>query len=225
MPNKTEQSPKSAAPAAKDRRADPRYKFMAAAVAVEKKSGTQIDARVGDLSREGCFLETNIPFPLGAIVSIRITKGAKSFLAVARIVSSSAAKGMGLFFTTVDPPQREILTEWLAASLETSWLASTRRQSQRILIRIPIRVMGQNQRGTPLLLLSTSVSRGQHITLSNQRTKESLECVVAHIGETHDNLVQVGVAFLLPNPGFWGVTFPPEDWSVRHPDAKSSGRS
>ena len=213
---------------------------MAAAVAVEKKSGTQIDARVGDLSREGCFLETNIPFPLGAIVSIRITKGAKSFLAVARIVSSSAAKGMGLFFTTVDPPQREILTEWLAASLETSWLASTRRQSQRILIRIPIRVMGQNQRGTPfeeeaftqaasshgaLLLLSTSVSRGQHITLSNQRTKESLECVVAHIGETHDNLVQVGVAFLLPNPGFWGVTFPPEDWSVRHPDAKSSGRS
>jgi hypothetical protein len=30
----------------------------------------------------------------------------------------------------------------------------------------------------------------------------------------------VGVEFPQPNPEFWGVSFPPEDWSPSHPDAK-----
>jgi len=29
------------------------------------------------------------------------------------------------------------------------------------------------------------------------------------------------VEFLLPNPTFWHVAFPPKDWTPRHPDAKS----
>jgi len=32
----------------------------------------------------------------------------------------------------------------------------------------------------------------------------------------------VGVDFMLPNPMFWHVAFPPRDWTPRHPDAKSS---
>ena len=116
-----------------------------------------------------------------------------------------------------------------------SWLASTRRQSQRMLVKLPVRVTGKNSLGLAfdkkthtqavsahggLILLSASVSKGQRLTLSNDRTKESLECVVAYIGEVPGNSVQVGIAFILPNPKFWNVTFPPEDWSVRHPDAK-----
>jgi len=33
--------------------------------------------------------------------------------------------------------------------------------------------------------------------------------------------MKVGVEFLLPNPTFWHVAFPPRDWTPRHPDAKS----
>jgi hypothetical protein len=237
MSDKTRKSPQSAAPVAKDRRTDPRYKFSAASVVVEKISGAQVESSVNDLGSRGCFLNTGNPFPLGTIVAVRIMKEGKSFEAEARVVFSSEGKGMGLFFTTVDPAQHEILQEWLASSLETSWLASTRRQSQRILVRLPVHVAGKNSFGTTfdeetytqavsahgaLVLLSASVKKGQRLTLSNERTNASLECIVAHIGSVQENRVQVGMSFILPNPGFWNVTFPPEGWSIRHPDAKSA---
>jgi hypothetical protein len=53
------------------------------------------------------------------------------------------------------------------------------------------------------------------------QTKASLECVVAHINKFQDVEIQVGVEFMLPNPTFWHVAFPPKDWTPRHPDAKS----
>ena len=239
MVEKTEQlpkSPKSAAQIIADRRADPRYKFAAAARVVDKKSGAKVESRVSDLSREGCFVDAPQPFPLGTIVTLRITKDVKSFEAGARVVFSSVGKGMGLFFMTIDPAQRVILDEWLSSTLETSWLASTRRRSQRILIKFPVRVQGKNRQGVAfdeetytqaasahgaLILLSATVKKGQRLTLFNKQTKGSMECIVAHLGDVQDNLTQVGVEFVLPNPAFWNATFPPEDWSVRHVDAKS----
>jgi hypothetical protein len=35
----------------------------------------------------------------------------------------------------------------------------------------------------------------------------------------------VGVEFMLPNPIFWHVAFPPKDWTPRHPDAKSHAKT
>jgi hypothetical protein len=70
-----------------------------------------------------------------------------------------------------------------------------------------------------LIPVSTRVNKGQRLTLSNVQTKAAWECVVAHI--RHGNDFQVGVEFMLPNPTFWHVAFPPKDWTPRHPDAKS----
>jgi len=72
-----------------------------------------------------------------------------------------------------------------------------------------------------LILVSTQVYRGQRLTLSNVQTKAALECVVAHIDSHQSDHPQVGVEFILPNPMFWHVAFPPKDWTPRHPDAKS----
>ncbi len=72
-----------------------------------------------------------------------------------------------------------------------------------------------------LILLSAQVYRGQRLTLSNVQTKAALECVVAHIDRHQRDQPQVGVEFMLPNPMFWHVAFPPRDWTPRHPDAKS----
>jgi hypothetical protein len=71
-----------------------------------------------------------------------------------------------------------------------------------------------------LILISAPVKIGQRLVLSNIRTKVLVECIVAHKGEHRDGRLEVGVQFGLPHPTFWGVTFPPSDWSSQHPDSK-----
>src|SRR6202162_653397 len=226
----------SVALAGADRRTHPRYSFIAAVEVVAIESGARIETRVRDLSQQGCYVDTNSALSLGTVTDVRITKGAQLFEARTRVVYSRAGKGMGLMFAAIEPDQLRTLETWLAESRETSWLAANRRRSQRVLMTIPVRVSGQNGVGFPfeeethtraisahgaLILVSTQVNRGQRLTLSNARTKAALECVVAHIDRHQTDHPQVGVEFMLPNPIFWHVAFPPKDWTPRHPDAKS----
>ena len=226
----------SVALAGADRRTHPRYEFIAAVEVVAAESGARIETRVRDLSQQGCYVDTNDALPLGTVTDIRIIKGAQLFEAGARVVYSRAGKGMGLVFTTIESEQLRTLETWLAESRETSWLAANRRRSQRVLMTVPVRVSGQAGVGLPfeeethtraisahgaLILVSTQVYRGQRLTLSNVHTKGALECVVAHINRQQSDHPQVGVEFILPNPMFWHVAFPPRDWTPRHPDAKS----
>jgi c-di-GMP-binding flagellar brake protein YcgR len=219
-----------------DRRIHPRYEFTAAVEVRAAESGTRIETRVRDLSQQGCYVDTSDALPLGTVTDVRIKKGAQLFEARARVVYSRATKGMGLVFTAIEPERLHILETWLAESRETSWLAANRRRSQRVLMTIPVRVSGQLGAGLPfeedahtraisahgaLILVSAQVHRGQRLTLSNVQTKAALECVVAHIDRHHRDHPQVGVEFMLPNPMFWHVAFPPKDWTPRHPDAKS----
>jgi hypothetical protein len=226
----------SAALAGADRRTHPRYEFTAAVEVIAAESGARIETRIRDLSQQGCYVDTSNALPLGTVTDIRITKGAQVFEAVARVVYSRATKGMGLAFTAIEPEQLRTLETWLAESRETSWLAANRRRSQRVLMTIPVRVSGQNVLGSPfeedthtraisahgaLILVSTQVYRGQRLTLSSVQAKAALECVVAHIDRRQSDHPQVGVEFMLPNPMFWHVAFPPKDWTPRHPDAKA----
>jgi hypothetical protein len=221
-----------------DRRTHPRYEFLAAAEVVPAESGARMETRVRDLSQQGCYVDTSDALPLGTVTEVRINKGAQRFEARARVVYSRAAKGMGLVFTTIEPAQLRILETWLTESRETSWLAANRRRSQRVLMTIPVRVSGKTGAGAfeeetrtraisahgALIHLLTQVYRGQRLTLSNVQTKAGVECVVAHIDRRQRDQPQVGVEFLLPNPMFWHVAFPPKDWTPRHPDAKSRAK-
>jgi c-di-GMP-binding flagellar brake protein YcgR len=224
------------APTGADRRNHPRYKFIAPVEVLEAESGVRIATRVRDLSQQGCYVDTNNALPLGTVTGVRITKGTQLFEARARVVYSQAGQGMGLMFAAIEPEQLRTLETWLAESREISWLAANRRRSHRVLMTIPVRVSGQTALGSEfeektqtraisahgaLLLVSTQVSRGQRLTLTNVHTNAALECVVAHIGKHQSAEPQVGVEFMLPNPIFWHVAFPPKDWTPRHPDAKS----
>src|SRR6267378_624919 len=226
----------SAALAGADRRTHPRYEFTAAVEVVAPESGARIETRVRDLSQQGAYVDTNNPLPLGTVTDVRITKGAQLFEALARVVYSRVGKGMGLVFTAIEPEQLRTLETWLAESRETSWLAANRRRSQRVLMTVPVRVSGQTGGGMAfeeethtraisahgaLILVSAHVQRGQRLTLLNIQTKAALECVVAHIDRHRRDHPHVGVEFMLPNPVFWHVAFPPKDWTPRHPDAKS----
>jgi len=239
-PNIASETEKPAGPpvalAGADRRIHPRYEFVAAVEVRVAESDARIETRVRDLSQQGCYVDTDNPLPLGTVTDVRIKKGAQLFEARTRVVYSRAGKGMGLMFTAIEPEQLRTLETWLAESRETSWLAANRRRSQRVLMTIPVRVSGQNAVGLPfeeethtraisahggLIQVSTQVYRGQRLTLSNVQTKAALECVVAHIDSHQGGHPQVGVEFMLPNPVFWHVAFPPKDWTPRHPDAKS----
>ena len=222
-------------PSAAERRAIPRYAFQATAEVLATDSGAKSKTRVRDLSQQGCYLDTDSPLPLGTFADVRISKGAKSLEVHGRVVYNQPGKGMGLMFTAVKPEHGGTLDVWINESRETSWLASNRRRSQRVLMKVPVRVSVQAG-ATPLteeethtlavsahgalIAVSAPLCRGQRLTLSNPQTKGSLECVVAHIDRFPNEQVKVGVEFLLPNPTFWRVAFPPKDWSPRHPDAK-----
>ena len=226
----------SAAPIGADRRSHPRYAFTAPVEVVSAGPGPKLQTHVRDLSQQGCYVDTDSPLALGTATDVRITKGAKSFGARARVVYNQPGKGMGLMFTAVEPEQLQTLHTWIAESRETSWLAANRRRSQRVLMNIPVRISGQAGTSSPfeeethtlaisahgaLIVVTSPMHRGQRFTLSNVQTKAALECVVAHVDRSSGDQIKVGVEFMLPNSRFWRVAFPPQDWTPRHPDAKS----
>jgi PilZ domain len=231
-----EPAPSSAAKAGADRRSHPRYAFTAAVEVIAEEPGARLKTRVRDLSQQGCNVDTDNPFALGTVTDVRITKGAESFAAHARVVYKQPGKGMGLMFTVVEPEQLATLNKWITESREVSWLAANRRRSQRVLMRLPVRVSGEGSGTRPfqedtytlaisahgaLIAIAAPVYRGQRFTLSNMQTKATLECVVAHVDKAPGEATRVGVEFMLPNETFWRVAFPPKDWTPRHPDAKS----
>ena len=199
-------------------------------------SGARTNTHVRDLSEQGCYADSDNPLPLGTDTNVRITKRGRSLQAQARVVYNQPGKGMGLMFTALEPEHRQTLDAWIAESRETSWLAANRRRSQRVLMKIPVRVsfhagavsLSEEETHTlavsahgALIAVSAPLYRGQRLTLSNVQTKGSLECVVAHIDHFPGEPIKAGVEFLLPNPTFWRVAFPPKDWTPRHPHAKS----
>ena len=113
-----------------------------------------------------------------------------------------------------------------------------RRRSQRLFIQVPVIVEGQrggksqfsdtthtivvNAHGA-LVEMSVSVAQGQTVTLQNARTGERCECAVKLITRGDAGKFNAALEFTKPYPGFWRVSFPPEDWSIRHPDAKKGG--
>ena len=58
---------------------------------------------------------------------------------------------------------------------------------------------------------------GQH-----KKTQEEHECHVAFLGPVRAGKAEIGLEFTAPHPTFWRVAFPPEDWTPRHPEARTA---
>jgi hypothetical protein len=104
------------------------------------------------------------------------------------------------------------------------------RRSQRVLLRVPIIVMGETSESTPfsekaitlivnahgaLISLGTKVTAGQKLGIVNLSSGEELECHVVHLGSTHNGETEGGIEFVNPAPFFWRISFPPSDWGSR----------
>jgi hypothetical protein len=111
-----------------------------------------------------------------------------------------------------------------------------RRRSQRVLMQVPVRLCGTDAQGKKfeeetatlainahgaLVLMQARVISGGKVQLQHNLTKEEQECHVAFLGPVRSGKSEVGLEFSDARPSFWRVAFPPEDWSPKHPEART----
>jgi PilZ domain len=99
--------------AAADRRNADRHIFTASAEVIELSSGARFSTRTTDLGPGGCFVDTMLPFPVGASVRVSVRKGQTTFETSGLVVYSQTGLGMGIAFDIMEPQQREALDTWL----------------------------------------------------------------------------------------------------------------
>jgi hypothetical protein len=103
-----------------------------------------------------------------------------------------------------------------------------KRRTQRVLLQIPILVRAQFEGDTPLteetntlvvnadgglISLAMRVKPGQRLVLRNWSSAKEQDCRVVHVREKPIGKNEVGISFPSPMAKFWGVTFPPPDWT------------
>jgi hypothetical protein len=113
---------------------------------------------------------------------------------------------------------------------------STRRRSQRVLLRMPILVIAIGPDKQPisektftavvsahggLIYLAMNVRVGQALIVRNPETSEEQSCRVAYTNAAQDGKCEVGLEFTTPASNFWHVAFPPSDWTPKNPQITS----
>jgi hypothetical protein len=112
------------------------------------------------------------------------------------------------------------------------------RRSQRVILKVTVVVLAHgadnklvsevtrtvtvNAHGARVVL-GLKVSIGQLLTLRHSGTGEEVSCRVVYISPHQAEKREVGVDFINPSPGFWRISFPPPDWTMRSPEAKRDG--
>jgi len=111
-------------------------------------------------------------------------------------------------------------------------LPANRRRSQRLFLQVPVVVEGQRANKTQfsentqtvivnahgaLVESGASLEPGQSVILRHARTNEQIECTVKLVTAAESGMFHLALEFNSPNPAFWHISFPPEDWSVRNP--------
>ena len=108
-----------------------------------------------------------------------------------------------------------------------------RRRSQRVLLRLPVLVIGRGPDGQhvsenaftvnvssrgALIQMSMRVEAAQKILCRNPDTLEEQFVRVIHVSPAAEGKSEVGVEFLKPAPKFWRISFPPDDWTPKDPE-------
>jgi PilZ domain len=96
-----------------ERRGNDRHAITASAEVVELGSGAKFATRTTDLGPGGCFVDTMVPFPVGANVRVKVHKGKTQFETGGVVVYSQSGLGMGIAFADMEPTQRTSLDTWL----------------------------------------------------------------------------------------------------------------
>ncbi len=104
-----------------------------------------------------------------------------------------------------------------------------RRRSERVMLRMKILVNAENierkrqqeeamtqvvNAHGGLMKMQMELHVGQPMLLVNPQNKVEQSCRAVRIDDTADGAFAVAFEFDKPNPKFWPVVFPPEDWNA-----------
>jgi hypothetical protein len=113
-----------------------------------------------------------------------------------------------------------------------------RRRSQRLFLQVRVVVEGHLANKSPfseethtivvnahgaLVEMKISLEQGQIVSLRNAVTGEKSECAIKLVTPSGPGKFNAALEFTNPNPDFWHVSFPPDDWSARNLTAKKDG--
>ncbi len=97
-----------------DRRKHPRYPVSGGAEIRQQGVDSRIWARLTDISRGGCYLETMSPLPVLTYVNLTLTLDEQHLHAKGQVVVAHPNFGMGIQFIDLGPADRPVLESWLA---------------------------------------------------------------------------------------------------------------
>jgi hypothetical protein len=143
-----------------------------------------------------------------------------------------------LFFWARDdlPSLTQLRACGTIGSTMTNVQARTERRSLRLWMSIAVRVSGKNADGRDFseetetimvnaqggqLFLHQPMKARAEILVTNLASKEEQACRVVTQRDPSAKGMRVGIEFLLPSPRFWGVEFPPDEWSSGYDDSAS----
>ena len=105
-----------------ERRAAPRYSFLAI-VEVREPAGVMcIQGRLRDISTKGCYVHTPSTFPAGTALEVVISREGETFRSNSKVVYEHDGVGMGLVFADTTKEQLETLNSWLVRLASTDML-------------------------------------------------------------------------------------------------------
>jgi hypothetical protein len=107
---------------------------------------------------------------------------------------------------------------------------TSRRRSQRLFLEVPVLVEGKLANGAAfreeaytsvlnahgaLVQMSVQLEQGQIVGVQNIRTRAKCDCHVKLITPAGAGKFNTAMEFAQPNPDFWCISFPPEDWALQ----------
>ncbi len=97
-----------------ERRAVPRYTFVATAELTDPASAMHLSGRISEISHNGCYVDSLNALPVGTVLDVRISCDHGAFETKGKIIYVLERLGMGVQF--FDPPkdQLKVLESWLA---------------------------------------------------------------------------------------------------------------
>jgi PilZ domain len=107
--------------------------------------------------------------------------------------------------------------------------AQNRRRSERVMLRITVVVLAENEERKQiqqkaetqvvnahggLLRMREHLHVGQSLLLNNPANNQEISCRVVRIEDDGLEFYKIAFEFDRPAPNFWPVTFPPADWAA-----------
>jgi len=105
-----------------DRRAVPRYPFIAAVELFEPIGRIRIAGRTSEIGLNGCDVDILNPLPAKTVCQLRIERDRGTFETWGRVVYIHPGIGMGVAFFETAPEQKATITDWIAelSALQTT---------------------------------------------------------------------------------------------------------